>query len=202
MTAYLMAGLVMLAMLVRPRQVRIHRIVPRRGDGRYPDDGRYPALASPGAEGERPWAAATCDLPAVVVADLMVALLEAGLPVETALALLAEQAGRLPWSRLGPFGGAAESAEPAGSTGSAGSAGSTGSDPILEALDLATGTGIAPAALVRAAAAEHRRREAAAHAAAASRLGVMAVLPMGLCLLPAFVLLTVVPLVLGLIGDL
>jgi tight adherence protein B len=36
---------------------------------------------------------------------------------------------------------------------------------------------------------------------AANRLGVLVVVPMGLCLLPAFVVLTVVPLVLGLLGG-
>ncbi|MFN8078924.1 MAG: hypothetical protein U0Q19_05100 [Kineosporiaceae bacterium] len=138
----------------------------------------------------------------MVVADLMVALLEAGLPVETALALLAEQAGRLPWRRCGPSGGAAESAEPAGSTGSAGSAGSTGS---IRSSRHSTSPP-APASPRRRWCARRRLNTDGARppptAAAASRLGVMAVLPMGLCLLPAFVLLTVVPLLLGLIGDL
>jgi Flp pilus assembly protein TadB len=46
-------------------------------------------------------------------------------------------------------------------------------------------------------------REEAAHQALerARRVGVLAVLPLGLCCLPAFVLLTVVPLAAGLLGD-
>jgi pilus assembly protein TadC len=51
-----------------------------------------------------------------------------------------------------------------------------------------------------AAADQERRREGAAARVAAARLGVQVVLPTGLCLLPAFVLLAVVPLVLALLG--
>jgi tight adherence protein B len=51
-----------------------------------------------------------------------------------------------------------------------------------------------------AAAAQERRRDVAAARVAAARLAVQVVLPTGLCLLPAFVLLAVVPLVLGLLG--
>ena len=70
---------------------------------------------------------------------------------------------------------------------------------VLASLQLSERTGLAPSTLLRAAAAEHRRRRAAAAAMAAERLAVLAVLPTGLCLLPAFVLLTVAPLVLALL---
>lgn len=69
---------------------------------------------------------------------------------------------------------------------------------LTEALDLALVTGSSPVSLIRAAAQEERRAGAARAAQAARRLGVMVLLPTGLCLLPAFVLLTVVPLALGL----
>lgn len=74
-------------------------------------------------------------------------------------------------------------------------------EPLLESLDLALRAGIGPAPLVRCAARDHRRRRAEAGILAARRLGVTVLLPTGLCLLPAFVLLTVVPLVLALLGN-
>lgn len=117
-------------------------------------------------------------LPVVIAADLLVSLLEAGLPIGSALAALEEEAPGSSW------------------------ADDAAAVELLEALQLADRTGIAPAAIVRAAAAEQRRRQAGARASAAQRLGVLGVLPVGLCLLPAFIVLTVVPLVLGLFGDL
>jgi tight adherence protein B len=72
-------------------------------------------------------------------------------------------------------------------------------DALQGSLDLAAATGLGPVALVHAAAADERRRRAAAQVAQARRLGVLVLLPTGLCLLPAFVLLTVVPLVIGLL---
>jgi hypothetical protein len=71
--------------------------------------------------------------------------------------------------------------------------------PLLLALDLAASTGLAPAALVRSAAADQRRVRSARQARAARRAAVVLVLPLGLCQLPAFVLLGVVPLVLALL---
>jgi len=127
----------------------------------------------PGPPG-RPQAAV---VPSAVIADLVVALLEAGLPVSVALQTLRHHLHE------------AGLAEPEGLA------------PIVEALELAADTGLAPGSLVRATASEQRRSEVAAHNVAAHRLGVLVVLPMGLCLLPAFVVLTVVPLVLGLLGG-
>jgi tight adherence protein B len=68
------------------------------------------------------------------------------------------------------------------------------------ALTLARDCGTAPGPLLAAAAEDERRAAAAAARVAAARLGVGVVLPAGVCLLPAFVLLTVVPIVLGLLG--
>ncbi len=51
-------------------------------------------------------------------------------------------------------------------------------------------------------AAEARADRAARGQAAAERAGVLAVAPLGLCFLPAFVLLGVVPVVAGLVGPL
>jgi hypothetical protein len=72
-------------------------------------------------------------------------------------------------------------------------------EALTSALHLATVTGSGPVALIRAAAQEERSARAAHAVRAARRLGVLVLLPTGLCLLPAFVLLTVVPLVLQLV---
>jgi hypothetical protein len=80
--------------------------------------------------------------------------------------------------------------------------GSPGSFAVVrllgEALDLALATGSSPVGLIRAAAQEERRARAARSVQSARRLGVLVLLPTGLCLLPAFLLLTVVPLAIDL----
>ena len=62
-----------------------------------------------------------------------------------------------------------------------------------------SGAALAPA-LVTIAAEQRQARRVAAQAAA-RRVGVLAVAPLGVCFLPAFVLVGVVPLVAGLIGE-
>lgn len=74
-----------------------------------------------------------------------------------------------------------------------------GAHVLAGALALSVATGAGPVMLIRAAAEEQRRRLQAEQVRAAHRLGVMVLLPTGLCLLPAFVLLTVVPLVIDLV---
>ncbi len=138
-------------------------------------------------------------LPGPVLLDLVAAVLEAGVPVGGALRVVADAAAahgdrdaarhltrladrhdlgledvpgpRPPWV-----------------------------DALGEAVLLARDAGVAVAPLLVQAGAAQRRREAAAARVAAARLGVRVVLPTGLCLLPAFVLLGVVPLVLALLG--
>jgi len=82
----------------------------------------------------------------------------------------------------------------------------TGSGPaegplaeLVAAFDVAAVAGVGPAALIRAAAQDLSRSARWAGQAAAQRLTVLAVLPMGLCFLPAFIVLTVAPLVIGLL---
>lgn len=70
---------------------------------------------------------------------------------------------------------------------------------LARALTRATATGAAPAAVLRAVADDARAAASAAGEAAARRAAVVAVLPLGLCFLPAFVLAGVVPLVAGLV---
>lgn len=74
--------------------------------------------------------------------------------------------------------------------------------PIRGALRIAAEAGAAPAEALAAAAGDLRRAEAHRVDVAASKFGAKAVLPLGLAFLPAFVLTTVVPVVVMLAGDL
>ncbi|TWE10001.1 type II secretion system F family protein [Rudaeicoccus suwonensis] len=67
--------------------------------------------------------------------------------------------------------------------------------PAGQALALAGVAGVPPGALLRRAATDIRRTEQRRIEEATGRLSVMVVLPLGLCFLPAFALLTVVPVV-------
>lgn len=69
------------------------------------------------------------------------------------------------------------------------------------AMTLADAAGVAPAAALRRAAADVRAAQVQQLELAAAKLGVAIVLPLGLAFLPAFVLLTVVPLVVALAGE-
>jgi hypothetical protein len=70
------------------------------------------------------------------------------------------------------------------------------------ALRVGWDAGSSPGPLLRAAADRLRRERRAAARAAAGALGVRLTLPLGVCFLPAFVVLGLVPVVLGLAGDL
>lgn len=73
--------------------------------------------------------------------------------------------------------------------------------PVARALQLSDRAGIAPADLLAAAAEDIRRDERHRLDMAAARLGVRVVLPLGLAFLPAFVLTTIVPVVVALTQD-
>jgi len=73
--------------------------------------------------------------------------------------------------------------------------------PMYDVIVRAARTGIAPAVLLRALAEEQRRAAEAHCEAATNRLPVLLVLPAGLCLLPAALLLGVVPMILDLLRD-
>jgi hypothetical protein len=145
--------------------------------------------------------------PATAVTAVAECLLAVGDPAAAELFALAVRLATGPASaaRGDPGAGSfrAVPADPAQAAGPV--AGRPGPGPVsasavlASALELAAATGLGPVPLVRAAAAEERRRRSAAQVQAARRLGVMILLPTGLCLLPAFVLLTVVPLVLDLV---
>ena len=74
--------------------------------------------------------------------------------------------------------------------------------PLARCLELAEQTGAPVAVLLRSAADELRRRRRRAAALAAARLGVRVVAPLGLCTLPAFAALAVVPVLISLGRDL
>lgn len=72
---------------------------------------------------------------------------------------------------------------------------------LHEVLVLSRRAGVPAAELLRAAAEDARDDAAAAGLAAAERLAVRLVLPLGVCVLPAFVLVGVVPVVVGVLSS-
>lgn len=172
---------------------RLGELRVRPGRSRAPDALREPSRPDPR------YRSSPITLPGPVLLDLVAAVLQAGAPVTTALRVVAQATAaqgderaarellRLAARHDLALGGADGSTAPWAAV-------------LDEALLLARESGSAVAPLLTAAAAQERRRQAAEARAAAARLGVRVVLPTGLCLLPAFVLLAIVPLVLALLG--
>jgi tight adherence protein B len=138
-------------------------------------------------------------IPGPLVLDLVAAVLAAGAPVATAVDLVAEALGE-----YAP--GQAEHLAHLARRQALALPGPSHAEPawlaVLErTLQLAGDAGVPPADVLVSAAADERRRRAERQRLAAARLGVQVVLPTGLCLLPAFVLLTVVPMVVALLGS-
>lgn len=138
-------------------------------------------------------------IPGPLVLDLVAAVLAAGAPVATTLDLVAEAVGEYAprqAEQLADLARRSALAVPGSSDRGPG---------WLQLLDhallLARDAGVPPAGILVAAAEQERRRRADRRRLAAARLGVQVVLPTGLCLLPAFVLLTVVPMVVALLGG-
>jgi len=165
----------------------------RRRPGRFAAAGAQPRRASAADR------AGPLEVSPTVVLELVAAALRAGLPgphaVEAAATACGTQvrqrlAASLDAWRLGiPAERAWATVDPA-------------FEPLARSLVLAERTG-ASAAVVLAAAASDARSARQRHAVvAARRLGVLLVLPLGLTTLPAFVVLGVVPVVLGLAGQL
>ncbi|HEY0359594.1 MAG TPA: type II secretion system F family protein [Mycobacteriales bacterium] len=76
-----------------------------------------------------------------------------------------------------------------------------GALPVIRAAQRSDQSGSALALVLRRAADSARAAEEASHDAAARRAGVLVVLPVGLCFLPAFVLIGVVPVIVGVLAD-
>jgi tight adherence protein B len=80
--------------------------------------------------------------------------------------------------------------------------GETTPDPAVDLiLDLSRRAGVPAAALLRSEAVESRREARAAAAEGAQSLSVRLMIPLGLCILPAFMVLSVVPLVVTVLGS-
>lgn len=136
--------------------------------------------------------------------DLVAVCLQAGLPVERALDYTVRASGDR--SGLGHLARAArwgvDDMRLDGTRDGGEGAGAPDLASVVAVMRFSGRTGVALAPLLQAHADELRRSEHRRRQIAAARLGVMLVLPLGVCVLPAFVLLGVVPVLLTLIGDL
>lgn len=141
-----------------------------------------------------------------VLLELIAGALRAGLPLAGAAGIVARAAGS-----SGPTGPADAAATSLGRFAQALAGGvpsrlaAAHLDPSVQVLGtsalLAESSGADLAQVLRSAAADSRRGRARDAEAAAARLGVHLVLPTGLTLLPAFVLLGIIPTVASLLGG-
>ncbi len=138
--------------------------------------------------------------------DLTAAMLEAGQPLLPALGVLAEVVDPKTSVCLRRVQAALELGAPWAAAWELAAPGNDKSaDPakhLREALRFAATTGAPSAAVLIAEAAQIRRRRTREAERRAAALGVRLVVPLGLCALPAFVALTVVPLLLSLLPSL
>ncbi|MCC2320613.1 type II secretion system F family protein [Cellulomonas xiejunii] len=147
---------------------------------------------------ERPRAGVSPLDPAFVL-DLCAAAVRGGAPVPTALVVTGRNLGQQEGDALVRAG----TALGLGAPWEAAWAGAPRSITALAGvLRVGWEAGASPAPQLVAAAARLRRERRARVRVAAGALGVRLTLPLGLCFLPAFVLLGLVPVVLSLAGDL
>ena len=133
-------------------------------------------------------------------ADLVAACLEAGAAPADAIDVVRRHVGGPVSARLAPVAGALRSGVDPLTVYD----GNQPHDPVrglVIALARAMETGAPPADMVAAVADDQRRRRRWSGEAAARRAGVYAVGPLVLCFLPAFVLLGVVPVVVGIAAE-
>jgi pilus assembly protein TadC len=142
--------------------------------------------------------AAAADLP--LGADLLAAALRAGAPVDGAAAAVADALGGPLGERLRRTARALQlGADPAEAW--AHLAGIDGAERLAAAAVRTSASGGALARALGRLADDLRADRAAALEAAAQRAGVLIVLPLGLCFLPAFLLAGLVPVLIAAIGD-
>jgi hypothetical protein len=169
------------------------------------DGGRRRKVPRSRAAGRSPNVVArTADLPGPLVLELIAALLDAGSPpsaAATSLGATLRAHGDARGSSLTQFAFGLDHGSLRPGDGGGQPPGNPLIAPLSEALRLAVLSGMPPAELVRRAAQEERRRRAAAQERALRRLEVLLVLPVGLCLLPAFVLLGIAPTVIDLLSG-
>jgi pilus assembly protein TadC len=165
-----------------------------------PADERCRALTD-GGEKSRPASSAAPE-PARLAAtfDLVAAALDAGLPPGHALAVVAAAAPEGLRSYTRRITAMLElSAEPRVVWESLASDPHLG--PLGSALARADQSGAPVAEAVRVLADESRRTDRSDRLERARRVGVRTAAPLGLCFLPAFLVVAVIPTVIGLIGD-
>jgi pilus assembly protein TadC len=138
------------------------------------------------------------DLP--LGADLLAAVLRAGAPVDRAVSAVADALGGPLGERLDRVGRSLRlGAEPPEAW--AHLAGVPGADRLVAAAVRSSASGGALAGALTRLADDLRGDRSVAVEAAAHRAGVLIVLPLGLCFLPAFVLAGLVPVVVAVLGD-
>jgi pilus assembly protein TadC len=137
---------------------------------------------------------------APICADLIAAALRAGAPVDVAVLGVAEALGGPLRERLTTVARSLRlGAEPAEAWSHV--AGMPGGTRIAASAVRSSASGSALAGALTRLADDLRADRAAGMEAAARRAGVLIVLPLGLCFLPAFVLAGLVPVIVALLGD-
>lgn len=139
------------------------------------------------------------EVDAAVLADILRAAIQAGASIPTALIAVGRA---LPGARGRQFTQVAATLRLGGTWQAAWEHADADLHVLARVLQPAWDDGVAPGALLTHAANDIRRRRADAAREAAARLGVRLVLPMGLCWLPAFVLLGLAPVLLSTGGSL
>jgi len=141
---------------------------------------------------------AVADLP--LSSDLLAAALRAGAPVDRAVSAVAEALGGPLGERLDRVGRSLRlGADPPEAW--AHLADVAGAERLIASAVRSSASGGALARALTRLADDLRGDRAAAADAAARRAGVLIVLPLGLCFLPAFVLAGLVPVVVAVLGD-
>jgi pilus assembly protein TadC len=152
----------------------------------------------PGRDVRRSRARANADLP--FGADLLAAVLEAGGSPEHAALVVAAGLGGPLGDRLARVGRALRlGAPPAEAWSHLGEL--DGAARLIRAVDRSGQSGAALAGLFHRVAEDLRTERLLAAEAAARRAGVLIVLPLGLCFLPAFVLTGLVPVMVAVVGG-
>ncbi|MFF0379529.1 type II secretion system F family protein [Actinoplanes missouriensis] len=150
----------------------------------------------PGARRERQRALA--DLP--LGADLLAAALRAGAPADRAAAAVADALGGPLGTRLDRVGRSLRlGAGPAEAWAHLGDV--PGAERLVAAAIRSSASGGALAGALERLAGDLRSDRTVAAEAAAQRAGVLIVLPLGLCFLPAFLLAGLVPVVIAVLSD-
>ncbi|MFY1635664.1 type II secretion system F family protein [Solwaraspora sp. WMMB335] len=140
----------------------------------------------------------TADLP--LAADLMAAALRAGAPLDHAVLAVADAVG-------GPLGVRLRRVARSMSLGAEPSeawqqlSGVPGGERLAAAAVRSAASGAALAGALSRLAGDLRTNRALGVEAAARRAGVLIVLPLGLCFLPAFILAGLVPVIVAVLGD-